>query len=211
MREGTMKRTAVFLAVLIQFIFVPNIFAHPPEITNGINYLSTIQNPDGSWGSDTSSADVLPATVSVLEALNTLGETDTLAYSNAVSWLETQSLETTDYLAQRIAALSSSGTDSDVLLSYIDDLDYVWGGHKDYGLNNLDTALALLALKRIDYPNHGLIAVAAEYLTKNQNDDGGWGFRAGDESNVYMTAIVLNTLAQFKNIYALHTPSLKRR
>jgi hypothetical protein len=49
-----MKRTAVFLVLIIQFIFVPNIFAHPPEITNGINYLSTTQNPDGSWGSDTS-------------------------------------------------------------------------------------------------------------------------------------------------------------
>ena len=53
-----MKRTAVFLVLIIQFIFVPNIFAHPPEIANGINYLSTTQNPDGSWGSDTSSTDI---------------------------------------------------------------------------------------------------------------------------------------------------------
>jgi subtilase family serine protease len=200
-----MKRTAVFLVLIIQFMFVPNIFAHPPEIANGINYLSTTQNPDGSWGSDTSSTDILPATASVLEALNTLGETDTLHYSDAVSWLENQSLETTHYLAERIAALSASGTDSDVLLSYFDDLSYAWGGHEDYALNNLDTALALLALRRIDYSKHHIIAAAAGYLTDNQNTDGGWGFRAGDESNVYMTAMVLSALAQFDDIYTLHT------
>jgi subtilase family serine protease len=200
-----MKRTAVFLAVLIQFIFIPNIFAHPPEITNGINYLSTIQNPDGSWGSDTSSTDILPATASVINTLNTLDETYTTGYADAISWLENQPLETTDYLAERIHALSVAGTDSDVLLSYLDDLSYAWGGHEDYSLNNLDTALALLALKRIDYPEHGIIAAAAEYLTENQNSDGGWGFTAGDESNVYMTAIVLNTLAQLDDTYTLHT------
>ena len=141
----------------------------------------------------------------MLEALDTLGETDTPHYSDAVSWLENQSLETTHYLAERIAVLSASATDKDLLLSYIDELNYAWGGHADYALNNLDTALALLALRRIDYSKHHIIAAAAGYLTDNQNTDGGWGFRAGDESNVYMTAVVLNTLAQFDDIYTLHT------
>ncbi len=42
----------------------------------------------------------------------------------AASWLENQSLETTSYLAERIAALSSSGADSDVLLSYLDEVSH---------------------------------------------------------------------------------------
>jgi hypothetical protein len=184
-QEGLMKRLAVSVVLIFQLIFIANSFGqHPPEITNGINYLVVVQNADGSWGDDDSFTDIFPATVSVIDTLNVLDEIGAPGYADAVSWVESQTLETTDYLSERIATLSVSGTDIDTLLSYMDESNYAWGGHEDYGLNNLDTALALFALSRIDYPGHTIIASAAGYLTENQNTDGGWGFEAGNDSNV---------------------------
>jgi subtilase family serine protease len=205
--EGRMKRATVCLVLIIQLMLIADSFGqHPPEITNGLDYLSAIQNADGSWGGDNSLTDILPATVSVIDVLKVLDETGTTGYADAVSWLGSQTLETTDHLSRRIGALLVPGTDIDTLFSYMDESTYGWGGQEDYGLNNLDTALALFALSRIAYPDHAIVASAAGYLTDNQNTDGGWGFEAGDDSNVYMTATVLNTLAQFKDIYALETP-----
>ena len=119
-----MKWAVVFLVLVIQFVFIASGFAqHPPEIINGIDYLSAIQNADGSWGDDDSCTDILPATVSVIDTLNMLDETGTTGYADAVSWLKNQALETTDYLSERIGALSAPGTDNDLLLSYRGD----WG------------------------------------------------------------------------------------
>jgi hypothetical protein len=179
-----MKKTALFVAWIIPLLYVASSWAHPPEIENGLSYLTSIQNADSSWGDDNSFTHILPATVSVIDTLNMLNETGAPGYADAVSWLEGQTLGTTDYLSERISALSVPGTDIDTLLSYMDELTYGWGGHEDYGLNNLDTAWALFALSRIDYPGHTIIASAAGYLTENQNTDGGWGFEAGNDSNV---------------------------
>jgi prenyltransferase beta subunit len=77
----------------------------------------------------------------------------------------------------------------------------VHGGYDDYEVNNLDTTLALLALKKIKYPNLDTIGYALGYLLSTQNPDGGFGFYAGDKSNVYMTTIVLQALLAYKGTF----------
>ena len=39
------------------------------------------------------------------------------------------------------------------------------------------------------------------YLTANQNTDGGWGLSANDTSNTYITSIVLRTLAAYNSVF----------
>jgi len=75
--------------------------------------------------------------------------------------------------------------------------DNSWGTDQEFSGNPLDTTLALQALKAIDYHDLDLIGRAIWHLLATQNDDGGWGFYKGDESNVYMTALVSMTLQQF--------------
>ncbi len=172
-----------------------------------------IQSSDGSWGNETTGAEILPATVAAIEALKTLNQTNSQTYTNAITWIQTQGLQTTDYFSERIHALMVAGADRDVLLSYLDDLIGAWGGYNDYEVNSLDTALALQALKIINYQDQETISYALGYLQDAQNPDGGWGFcdvstlgcadGAGD-SNVYMTAVVLQTLLQFKTTYDLN-------
>lgn len=205
-----MRNKALFWAATLNLILLSTtVFAQSPQITSGLNYLTSTQNPDGSWGDDLSTTEILPATVSVIETLQVLNQTSTSSYSKAVSWLHTQGLETTDDLSERIHALSVAGTDIVFLISYLDELIYAWGGHDDYEVNNLDTALALQALKAIDYSDPNTVNAALGYLTSTQNADGGWGFYQGDASNVYITAVVSMTLQQFTQTPTLATATSK--
>ena len=167
-----MTKTMAFL-FLFYFLAMSSIFAQSSEVTNGLNYLTYTQNSDGSWGSETTDTELLPSTVSVIETFQALNQTGTSNYSNALIWLQSQGLDLSDYLSERIHAIAVAGTDMDLLLSYIDELEYVWGVYDDYGVNNLDTALALSALKRINYSDQNTIDYALNYLLSTQNSDGG--------------------------------------
>jgi subtilase family serine protease len=199
-----MNRRIIFLWIVLSLIATNPIiaYAQSPEVTNGLTYLTSTQNPDGSWGDAASNTGVLPATVSVLEAMQALGETSSPNYTNAISWLQSQNLETTDYLSERIHTLSVSGTDQDTLLLYLDELiTGAWGGYNDFESNNLDTAFAILALNKLNHPDIDTIGYAFNYLIDSQNTDGGFGFYPGDESNVYITSLVLKAFTSYNGIF----------
>ena len=206
------RKLLCLMFVLILILLYLASRASAQQIPNGLNYLTTVQNLDGSWGNSASNTDPLRATVAVIGALQALNQTTTSNYANAISWLQDQSLDTTDYLSERIYTLSVAGVEKDLLLSYLDELVKAWGGYDDYGINTLDTALALLALKRINYSDQNIISSALGFLLSSQNPDGGWGFYPSacsnceaDPSNVYITAMVLRTLSEYKTIYNLET------
>jgi len=46
----TITKIGILLFILlIQPVFISVVFAQASEITNGLNYLTSVQNPDGSW------------------------------------------------------------------------------------------------------------------------------------------------------------------
>lgn len=200
-----MKRAVFLLILIIPFIILSPSFAQSPAITNGLSYLSTTQNPDGSWYGAVTRG-MFPTTVASIETLSLLGQGNTESYSNAVTWTQSQNLETTDFLSERIHALSTPGTDLDLALSYVDGVyTGAWCGYKDYEVNILDTALTISALKKINYPDLDTISSALFYLTNNQNADGGFGSYAGDDSSVYMTAVTLNALISYSDVFDLES------
>jgi hypothetical protein len=200
-----MIRKALILVCMLLLLTGAAASAQSPQINNGLAYLSNSQTPDGSWNNASSSTDTLPTTVSVIETFRLLSQTGTASYSTAVSWFKSQSLDTTDYLAERVRATIIAGTDHDVLLSYMDQTNYAWGGYAGYAVNNLDTSLVLQALKASNYSDQTVLSNSLNYLITTQNTDGGWGFYQGDDSNVYMTAMVSITLQQFPQTAALGT------
>lgn len=203
--RGFMIRTLTFLLVILSVIFFCKVsFAQTPEITNGLNYLFATQNPDGSWNG-TFERGPFSATVNVIETLAILGQGNTAAYSNAVSWLQSQTLETTEELSDRINILSSADADRDLLISYLDAMSGAWGGHADYNINNLDTSLAIRALKKINYQDLNMIYFGIDYLISTQNSDGGWGLQQGMDSEVYYTSLFSKTLEQFPRTTSIAT------
>lgn len=177
-------------------------YAQSQGITNGLNYLFSSQNPDGSWNG-TLNRGPFSSTVNVIETLSVLRQQNIPAYSNAVLWLQAQDLRITEQLSDRINTLSAAGTDRDLLISYIDSVTGAWGGCDSYDVNNLDTALAIGALRKINYQDQDLIYSAVSYLIGIQNADGGWGFKQGMDSELYYTTSIINILQQMQQTPAI--------
>ena len=174
--------------------------AQAPTISSGLNWLISTQSTDGSWDSTMAATDSVQATSAALESLVVLNSTNSLNYVNASNWLAAQQLDTTRYLSERLRILSAPGTDKDVIISYLNVLNRGWGGYDEYAANNLDTAFALQALKTTNYSDYSVLFGAVNFLTTNQNSDGGWGLESGDSSNVFVTATVLNALSLYNSV-----------
>ena len=199
--------------LLLQILSVA--YAQSPAITNGLNWLNSTQSADGSWGSDVSATDSVQATSAAIESLAVLNNTASPNYVNAANWLTAQEVDTTRYFAERLSILPTFTADKDTILLSFDQLSHAWGSYSSFTINNLDTALALQALKASNYSDTTLIGQSLNYLNQNQNSDGGWGFRAAsealqaDESNAYVTAIVLRTLAVYDSTFKMTDSILK--
>ncbi len=209
--KGTKRKPANYLlAALITIVMlsVPS-FAQSTAITNGLNWLSSNQNMDGSFGNVVPARDT-PEVAVTLKYLNPTGPN----YQNAINWINSNIPSNNDYLARKINSLALSGGDVSSLLTSLDssqNADGGWGLSSNHTVGELlTTALSLLTLKAANYTDQTVINNAITYLLNNQNTDGGWAFRQaqGDEtydSNVYMTALVSWTLQQFPQTTSIAT------
>ncbi|MEW6375083.1 MAG: CARDB domain-containing protein, partial [Thermodesulfobacteriota bacterium] len=193
----------VMFFLILSFLFtLTQSFAQSPSISNGLSWLSSNQNADGSFGG------VIPIrdTTEVAHTLKIFNPTG-VDYQEAISWIDGVTITNNDYLARKIYSLALSGRDVSNLITGLissQTTDGGWGLFSDDIVGDpLTTALALLSLKSANYSDQNIISSALGFLLSTQNPDGGWGFYQGDDSNVYMTAMVLNTLSQYKSIYNL--------
>ena len=195
----------ITLTVLFTLAFSSAVHAQLPQISNGLSYLTATQSANGTWGVSTSLVETTATTVSALETLKLLNQAGGTAYSTGVTWLQGQTLQGFDPISGRIRVFALADGSADNLMPSFDQLKGAWGGDEGYEANILDTALAIQALKAANYPNQTIITSALNYLTSTQNPDGGWGFVIGDDSNVYVTALVSRTIQQFPQTTTLAT------
>lgn len=193
----------IICALLYLLVFAAIAHAQLPQIQSGISYLTSSQNSDGRWGSSMQ-FETVTTTVTALETLKTLNQTSGSAYISGSSWTKGLSLQGIDPIAERVRVMNISDNTLQVILAAFDPIKGAWGGDVDEQNNNLDTALALQALKSGSNIDPATINPALAYLIASQNPDGGWGFspstnsgQAGTGSNIYFTAIVSATLQQF--------------
>ena len=190
----------VFILLLIGNSFA---FAQSQQINSGLSWLTSAQTSTGNWPEvDTTE---YYSTVAALDAVYAL-EPSSPAYTAAFQWMTGQMVSPTDYLSRRIIALKRAEMDVsselEVLLLYRNSKGG-WGGEISYLSDNLDTALALQALKAANYSDTTVLYQAINFLTTNQNTDGGWGFTSNDPSNTYVTSIVLRTLSQYNSAFQI--------
>ncbi|MEW6104074.1 MAG: CARDB domain-containing protein, partial [bacterium] len=188
------KILLLFLGFLVMARFG---FSQEPTITKGLFWLNTNQNPDGTWGNP----DYAPLidTCAVSDTFHYLGT----ANPKAIQWITEQPGENTDHLSRKILSLALAGSDTTALIGTLtlsQNEDGGWGIALGYESDCLDTLLSLFALKSANYSDTTIIESALWYLISNQNEDGGFGF---DESNVYLTSLVLLTLNQYRREYYL--------
>jgi hypothetical protein len=76
-----MKKVTLIVLLVLSFLFTNSAFGHTPEVTNGLNFLSTVQGPDGSWGDLATNTGITPSTAAVLQTLAVLNESTGPEYS----------------------------------------------------------------------------------------------------------------------------------
>ncbi len=198
-------KTIVGLLALLWLVGIGSTSYSQPtqQISNGLSWLTSQQYADGSWSGNTNTA--YSSTIAVADDLFLLSANGA-PYTTSLNWVSAQEVDNTRYLSLRILTIVPSWADisSDLgnLLSY-QNLD---GGFGEYvgGTSGVSYAvLALQALKAANYPDQSVIFPAINYLLSTQKSDGGWGFTQDDDSNIYVTAQVLSTLAKFKNLYIM--------
>lgn len=195
------KRLAViiFLSSIYLWVLTSQGFCQT-ETTDGLQWLTSVQQADGYWGEW--NMPIMRNTTAAAEAYQVLDQTPP-SYASALQWLSTAGSVNNDYVSRRMTVFSRTNNDISADLNYLLSArkpDCGWGLDSENESGILNTALALQALRAVNYTDYSVLFGAVNFLTTNQNSDGGWGFNKGDSSNAYVTAIVLRTLASYNNI-----------
>ncbi len=135
-----MVKRFLFIIILFVFILLPTTgFTQSQPINNGLSWLTTNQNSDGSYGiTETSILD----TTNVLDTLSLLLPTSA-TYLNGIT-------------ADLTNLIANENTDNG------------WGGDISSTSMVIDTTLALKALKSVNYSNQTTISNAVLYLVTNR-------------------------------------------
>ena len=202
-----MTKRMIALCVFMAILNLGSLAYSEPsqQIYSALSWLTSQQSIDGSWSSTADTS--FGSTTSVADTLFLFYAKDT-PYTNALSWAASQEIDNARYLVFRIRSIAPSGADISFDLNNLLSYQISDGGFGEYpgGTSGVSyTALALQALRSVNYTDTTIINPALAYLTGTQNPDGGWGFYQGDASNVYMTAVVSATLQQFPQMTTIAT------
>jgi len=185
----------LFKRILIcALIFSLSVFAD--NVDDGVNYLYSLQNTDGSWGDN--SLNKFVYTSEVLKTLQVLNEKGT-NYVDGLKWLQSQFPENVDFLSRKLSIYSKEGINSKELINKIipcQNQDGGFGIKDGFGSDVLHTIVALEGLSSaIDTNLH--ITNGLNYLIINQNSDGSYSFIKNGESSVFTTSLALSMLSKY--------------
>ena len=194
------KKISLLLLTLYFFYFLMSIslFSQEISITNGVQWLKSTQNPDGSWSTPPTD---FTDTCEVTNTLHYLGLIDVI-YSAAINWISGKTSVNTDELSRKIEVFANSGIDVTELVVQLvsyQNSDGGWGVAEGFSGDVLDTSLVLLALFSCNYSDSVVIGNGVNFILSQQNLDGSWGFEDEGEGNIYLTSLVLSVLQEYQS------------
>lgn len=200
-----MKRLVYGLAILALVFIIGGSAAaqdHDDAISAALAYLETIQNEDGGFSNGFAPESDLGATADAVIAIAAAGQ-DPAAFvideeNTPLTALETQLeagvAEGAGQIAKIITALAAAGVEASEFggRDLTADLLALQAEDGVFGMGAFDHCLSLIALQNagVERPEG-----AVEALVAAQNEDGGWGFMAGQASDTNTTALCLQALA----------------
>lgn len=170
---------------------------------NAALWLESVQNLDGSWGSE---AEIrMLETSEVVIALRAYGDRSA-AYYGGVTWLENHGADNADDRARRILALFEHGDDvsADILRLGNAQRDVApsnggWGIGLEYDGSVLDTALVLEAFAAQGLTSGRETALVFLKSMQSTAPEFGWSLIAGEPIRPWVSAQVLRTLIAYES------------
>jgi subtilase family serine protease/flagellar hook assembly protein FlgD/squalene cyclase len=161
------------------------------SIEDGLTWLREQQYADGYW-EDKGSTRIRDTTYSLLTLLRF--DANFANSVTAIEWINAQLATNTDFLARQVALFGNNPIQAtlDQLLA-LQNSGGGWGLAQGYDSDALDTALAILALRKASV-SPAAINQAVQFLLLSQNADGGWGNAVDSESRSGITATVLQAI-----------------
>jgi subtilase family serine protease len=173
-----------------------------PDLPKALGWLVAQQAIDGSWADSAETR--LRDTAASVRALATAGVAGT-AWQRGIAWLQGAAPESLDFRARVASALGPAGvaaadrTARIATLLSTQNADGGFGAGRDFASDALDTALALRALRALEYPEDARVRAAVPAFADLANPDGGWPAVAGGESSTVATAEVLLALLDWSD------------
>jgi Tol biopolymer transport system component/subtilase family serine protease/flagellar hook assembly protein FlgD/prenyltransferase beta subunit len=174
----------------------------PPNVNDGVNWLISHQQTDGSWTDFALTTERDTAeTVTTLQRFAVARQ----QFEAGLGWLNTNASANTDFLARRLEATVQTGGEAGSLISELlgrRNPDGGWGSGRNFLSNPIDTALALKALSRAGYADQAALEKAISWLSSIQNGDGGWS-GSDTVSMIQPTATVLTAFNSYRKSFSL--------
>nr|WP_319490313.1 IPTL-CTERM sorting domain-containing protein [uncultured Desulfobacter sp.] len=199
-----MRSVVYFLVVFFTLLSSGVAFgAYGSNIGKAVQWLSTNQNLDGSWG--TSETVKFIHTVEATQALRSAGYRND-SYFQGIAWLENHATGNSDFLSRKALTLGSHGDDQSVEVSQLESYQVTdipgrqaWGADPAYIYSPLDTALVLSAINTLG--SNADITAAISYLKGCQltGTEQGWPVGLETTSDPFSTAMVIKALGPLQS------------
>jgi prenyltransferase beta subunit len=204
-----MFKRALALILVLSLIGALPVLAQDDDspTAKAIEYLKTVQSEDGGFSNGwvpesdlATTADVLVAIVATVEGTeeDSLPDDVQNEVENLIAFMDIQVSEDkatfTGSIAKVVTALAAAGLDPADFGGHdlIEDLLATQTEEGLFGAGAFDHCLAVIALQNasVELPEG-----TVEALTAARNEDGGWGFMAGEASDTNTTGLCLQALA----------------
>ncbi|MBI5746888.1 MAG: terpene cyclase/mutase family protein [Nitrospirae bacterium] len=203
------NKVAIAFCAVVLVLLTSYAHAQQTSIDNGLFYLYSNQNQDGSWGGTATSLNIpLQTTATTAKTLQLMGVTD-ISLNNALGFLSAQTPNSVDDLSLKIETLTPTGAaDVTTLVSSIKSAQQTDGGfgidlEKEYTSDTIDTLSALHALEVAGQADTTTASTVINFLLAGQNTDGGWGIIKGNPSEIFYTSLAFLVLNDFKRSFNL--------
>ncbi|MCP4625908.1 MAG: hypothetical protein GY850_20715, partial [bacterium] len=195
-------RHVSFLSLFLCLLII-NPLCASAGIPEGIAYLAERQNDnDFSWSNG---ARKYLDTYTAVEALHHIGVTDGYV-SDGAAWVAAVSSTLVDDLARQASVLALFDLDNETKLNSllaVQNTDGGFGFKEKFPSSLIDSLLAAKVLTAAGVDDQDIIGRVLFYLTENQNGNGSFGFAAGGDGSLYVTALAIPILYGFQPKYDL--------
>ena len=179
-----------------------------PDLDRALSWLLSAQSLDGRF-EDAALTNVRD-TSAASDALLAAGVTG-VARERALAFLGSTNPVSVDYFARRAMSLASSMSEAErrsaarTLLNFRNP-DGGFGAGLGFATDPLDTALALRALRSLDWPADSLVVAAVQVLA-GSGTSAGWTAVTGARASSFVTAHVVLALQDWKDVPAAAGPA----